>query len=150
MPVLVTRRNQVAVDCLRKAIAAKDVSRVGLLYGGLHMPGLTKSVMNDLGLEPADQRWRAVWRVEAPSRSPAVRWLALPVLLAADGTDWASTLNQAVGYCGDGALLSAALAVGLYVVRHGALYYTLGKWVLEWNKQLFDGGAGESEDGFQG
>jgi hypothetical protein len=35
-------------------------------------------------------------------------------------------------------------------VRHGALYYTLGKWVLEWNRQLFDGVAGESEDGFQG
>ena len=46
-----------------------------------------------------------------------------------------------------------SLAAGLYVVRHGALYYTLGKWVLEWNKQLFDEGnqkAGESEDGFQG
>jgi hypothetical protein len=105
--------------------------------------------MEDLGLEPVDQRWRAVWRVEAPSRSPAVRWLALPVLLAVDGTDWASTLNEAVKLCGDGAFLPALFAAGLYVVRHGSLYYTLGKWVLEWNKQLFDGGAGESEDGLQ-
>jgi hypothetical protein len=48
VPVLVTRRNEVAVDCLRKAIEAKDVTRIGLLYGGLHMPGLTKSVMEDL------------------------------------------------------------------------------------------------------
>ena len=77
-----------------------------------------------------------------------MRWLALPVLLAVDGTDWASTLSEAVKFAGDGALLSAAIATGLYVVRHGALYYTLGKWVLEWNRQLFDG-SGESEGGFQ-
>lgn len=115
------------------------------------MPGLTKSVMNDLGLEPADQRWRAVWRVEAPSRSPAIRWLALPILLAVDGTDWAFTLSEAAEYVGEGAAFSAVLAAGLYVVRHGALYYTLGKWVLEWNKQLFfDSGTGESEGEFQG
>ena len=55
----------------------------------------------------------------------------------------------ATRYAGDGAPLSALIAAGLYVVRHGAVYYSLGKWVLEWNKQLFDG-AGESEGGFQG
>ena len=30
----------------------------------------------------------------------------------------------------------------LYVVRHGAVYYSLGKWVLEWNRQLFYGSDG--------
>jgi hypothetical protein len=33
-------------------------------------------------------------------------------------------------------------------VRHGAVYYSLGKWVLEWNKQLFD--AREGDDGPDG
>jgi hypothetical protein len=39
VPVLVMRRNEVAVDCLRRAIATDGVHRIGLLYGGLHMPG---------------------------------------------------------------------------------------------------------------
>jgi hypothetical protein len=42
-----------------------------------------------------------------------------------DGTDWASTLNEAVQFCGDGALLSAALATGLYVVRGGGGMYSM-------------------------
>lgn len=150
VPVLVTRRNEVAMECLRKALSASDVSRVGLLYGGLHMPGLAKSVVEDLGLEPVDQRWRAVWRVEAPNRSPIVRWLALPVLLAVDGTDWAATLSEAVGDFGNGFAFSALATFGLYVVRHGALYYALGKWVLEWNKQLFDGSWEEGSRGVRG
>jgi hypothetical protein len=33
-------------------------------------------------------------------------------------------------------------------VRHGAVYYGLGKWVLEWNRQLFDDRGGGGERGF--
>ena len=84
VPVLVSKRNDVAVECLRVAMTAPGVRKIGLLYGGLHMPGLAKK-MAELGLEPSTQRWRAVWRVEAPSRSPLTRWLALPTLLALDG-----------------------------------------------------------------
>ena len=88
VPVLVERRNDVALDCLRKALDAPNVSRVSLLYGGLHMPGLTRRLTEELGLEPSTQRWRAVWRVEPPQTNTAVRLAALPLLLFLDGTDW--------------------------------------------------------------
>jgi hypothetical protein len=41
----------------------------------------------------------------------------------------------------------ALAAVALYVIRHGAVYYSLGKWTLEWNKQLFDGDEFDSAGG---
>ena len=149
VPVLVSKRNDVAVECLRKAMTAPGVRKIGLLYGGLHMPGLAKK-MAELGLEPSTQRWRAVWRVEAPSRSPLTRWLALPTLLALDGTDWAATITDAAEYVDRGSVGAALAACALYVVRHGAVYYSLGKWVLEWNKQLFDDREMQVGDGSEG
>ena len=149
VPVLVSKRNDVAVECLRKAMTAPGVRKIGLLYGGLHMPGLAEK-MAELGLEPSTQRWRAVWRVEAPSRSPLTRWLALPTLLALDGTDWAATITDAAEYVGRGSVGAALAACALYVVRHGAVYYSLGKWVLEWNKQLFDDRETQVGDGSEG
>ena len=80
VPVLVERRNDVATECLAVALNAPGVSRVSLLYGGLHMPGLTRRLTEGLGLEPSTQRWRAVWRVEPPGANNAVRWAALPLL----------------------------------------------------------------------
>ena len=142
VPVLVERRNDVATECLAKALDAPGVSRVSLLYGGLHMPGLTRRLTEQLGLEPSTQRWRAVWRVEPPGANNAVRWAALPLLLFLDGTDWAATITDAAAAADAGALGAAAAMGALYVVRHGAVYYSLGKWVLEWNRQLFDGSDG--------
>ena len=142
VPVLVERRNDVATECLAVALNAPGVSRVTLLYGGLHMPGLTRRLTEGLGLEPSTQRWRAVWRVEPPGANNAVRWLALPLLLFIDGTDWAATITDAAAAADAGAIGAAAAMGALYVVRHGAVYYSLGKWVLEWNRQLFDGSDG--------
>jgi len=45
----------------------------------------------------------------------------VPLLLLLDGTDWASTLANSAAYCGTGAFDAAALASGLYVLRHGAV-----------------------------
>ena len=137
MPVLVSKRNDVAAECLAKAMTAPGVRKIGLLYGGLHMPGLAKK-MAELGLEPSTQRWRAVWRVEAPSRSPLTRWLALPTLLALDGPTGPPPSPMPPSTATEEASAPRSAMGALYVVRHGAVYYSLGKWVLEWNKQLFD------------
>ncbi len=162
VPVLVTRRNEAAVECLQKAMDADDADddaeepmlassrarRYALLYGALHMPGLTSTLTDRLGFEPSSQRWRAVWRVEAPSQSRVTRWLALPSLLFLDGTDWAATVTDAARAAGmEGGGAYALAAVALYVIRHGAVYYSLGKWTLEWNKQLFDGDEFDSAGG---
>ena len=63
-------------------------------------------------------------------------------ILGVDGTDWAQTLHDAVAL-GPSA---GALSLFLYIVRHGALYYALGKWLLEWNRQLFDADVGPSPE----
>lgn len=165
VPILVRKRNKRALECLRVALDAPGVRRVALLYGGLHMPGLaaglvgpqtgetgdTQDDLNEdgLGFESSTVRWRSVWRVEAPqTRSTIARWVALPALLFLDGTDWAATVTDAAEAFSQEAFFASFAVLVLYVVRHGAVYYSLGKWVLEWNKQLFD--AREGDDGPDG
>ena len=163
VPVLVRRRNERALECLRVALDAPGVRRVALLYGGLHMPGLAAGMVGSrsvddelgdglgdgLGFESSTVRWRSVWRVEAPrNRLGAFRWAALPALLFLDGTDWAATVTDAAEAFSQEAFFASFAVAALYVVRHGAVYYSLGKWVLEWNKQLFD--AREGDDGPDG
>ena len=167
VPVLVRRRNERALECLRVALGAPGVRRVALLYGGLHMPGLAAGMVGSagddakagevseiagLGFEASTVRWRSVWRVEAPrARSSVARWAALPALLILDGTDWAATVTDAAEAFSQEAFFACFAVLALYVVRHGAVYYSLGKWVLEWNKQLFDAREGDDEaDGSAG
>lgn len=54
----------------------------------------------------------------------------------------AATITDAAGAVDTGQIGAAFAMAFLYVVRHGAVYYSLGKWVLEWNRQLFDGSDG--------
>ena len=70
--------------------------------------------------------------------------------MALDGTDWAATITDAAEYVDRGSVGAALAACALYVVRHGAVYYSLGKWVLEWNKQLFDDREMQVGDGSEG
>ena len=87
--------------------------------------------------------------MEAPrARFTIARWVALPALLFLDGTDWAATVTDAAEAFSQEAFFASFAVLVLYVVRHGAVYYSLGKWVLEWNKQLFD--AREGDDGPDG
>ena len=69
----------------------------------------------------------------------AVRTLAIPFWFFFGGYDWVVTLTQVVGIQDSAVqvLPDAPEALLLYFVRHGALYYALSKWVLEWNRQLF-------------
>lgn len=54
----------------------------------------------------------------------------------------AATITDAAAAVDSGQIGAACAMAFLYVVRHGAVYYSLGKWVLEWNRQLFDGSDG--------
>lgn len=139
-PVLVARRNDVAIDGVRKAFNAPEIDRVNLLYGGLHAPGLVKCARDKLDMDVVDVEWRDAWRVRPPANASPLRYAIIPLLLGIDGTDWAQTLHDAV-VLGPSA---GVLSVFLYIVRHGALYYALGKWLLEWNRQLFDADVGPS------
>ena len=97
-----------------------------------------------------------MWCVSQPLSSPkhrnyALWWAGRRVqsrcrrarrALGIDGTDWAQTLHDAVALGASAGILSTFL----YIVRHGALYYALGKWLLEWNRQLFDADVGPSPE----
>jgi len=133
-PILVARRNDVAIDGVKKAFKAPGVDTVNLLYGGLHVPGLVECARERLDMDVVDVEWRDAWRVTPPSNASPLRYAILPLLLCIDGTDWAQTLHDAVALGPS----TGVLAAFLYIVRHGALYYALGKWLLEWNRQLFE------------
>ena len=133
-PILVARRNDVAIDGVKKAFKAPGVDTVNLLYGGLHVPGLVECARERLDMDVVDVEWRDAWRVTPPSNASPLRYAILPLLLCIDGTDWAQTLHDAVALGPSAGVLAAFL----YIVRHGALYYALGKWLLEWNRQLFE------------
>jgi len=140
-PILVARRNDVAIDGVAKAFKA-NVERVNLLYGGLHVPGLIECARERLNMEVVNVEWRDAWRVRPPANASPLRYAVVPLLLGVDGTDWAQSLHDVVVLSAGGGLLSTLL----YIVRHAALYYALGKWLLEWNRQLFDADFGPSPE----
>ena len=141
-PVLVARRNDVAMDGVNKAFKAPEIDTVNLLYGGLHVPGLVRCARERLDMEVVDVAWRDAWRVQPPENASPLRYAIVPLILGIDGTDWAQTLHDAVALGASAGILSTFL----YIVRHGALYYALGKWLLEWNRQLFDADVGPSPE----
>ena len=132
-PVLVQKRNVVAMDGVAKAFDA-GVRDVGLLYGGLHVDGLVRIARERFDYDVVDIEWRDAWRVNPPANESPLRYAIVPALLCVDGTDWAQTLHDVVALGGAASLLS----LFLYIIRHGGLYYALGKWLLEWNRQLFE------------
>ena len=62
-PVLITRRNTVALEALRQAFAAGD-NRVALLYGVQHVPDLLQRLLAD-GMQVVGSQWMTVWQVSA-------------------------------------------------------------------------------------
>ena len=127
---------------MKKAFKSSGVDEVNLLYGGLHAPGLVRCARERLDMDVVDTAWRDAWRVRPPKNASPLRYAIVPILLGVDGTDWAQTLHDAVAL----GPRAGALSLFLYIVRHGALYYALGKWLLEWNRQLFDADVGPSPE----
>lgn len=42
--------------------------------------------------------------------------------------------------------VAAGLSISLYIVRHVYLYYGLSKWLIQWDKQLFNTGSQNGVD----
>ena len=149
VPVLVSKRNDVAAECLRAAMTAPGVRKSGCSTAGCTCQAWRKKWRNWGSNRPRRDgaRCGASRRRRAPrsrAGSPSRRcWRS-------DGTDWAATITDAAEYVDRGSVGAALAACALYVVRHGAVYYSLGKWVLEWNKQLFDDREMQVGDGSEG
>jgi hypothetical protein len=57
---LISGRNKVALEVLRKQIAAGK-NKIAIFYGAGHMPGMGRSLRDDFHLEPTATRWLVAW-----------------------------------------------------------------------------------------
>ena len=151
----IEKRNKIATERLREALRQLYDEKTGVikkqklsvLYGGSHLPGLAKN-LEALGGDENDNldafggafsvsstTWRTVWRIPKKPENAFARFGFLPLLLLVDGLDWAQTLDALAEVP---ARREKLLEIFLYILRHVAAYYALGKWVLEWNRDLFE------------
>lgn len=130
--------------------------RLALFYGPLHLEGPSGIVAEVLARWPGarivDSSWRTAFAAELTSTSGATRRAAqqaasyaldperllLPVYLAVDALDWWITCADVAARVGAGAQLGEqfgedSLALFLYVLRHGLLYWSLSRWALDWS-----------------
>ena len=128
---------------------AETKRKLSILYGGsmATSPGLAKNLETlDIAalkgggkFSKSSTTWRTVWRIPKKPENSVARFGFLPFLLLVDGFDWANGVGRRsevpVQSRRDSEKL---LETFLYVLRHVAAYYALGKWVLEWNRDLFE------------
>ena len=60
---LISGRNQVALDVLRKEIAAGK-RKIAIFYGAAHMPDFQTRLRNEFGLTPVGTRWLVAWNLK--------------------------------------------------------------------------------------
>ena len=61
---LVTERNKVALEVLRKELAAGK-KRLAIFYGAAHMRDFQKRLQDDFALSPRETRWLVAWKLAA-------------------------------------------------------------------------------------
>jgi len=161
--VLVLERNSKVVLDVEKALKS-GAKKVAVLYGGLHMKDMEAKLRRHLNFQRVavmegevgrerGAQWHTAWTMPAYTAQKQVLvaflCIALPLLhLSVGGLDWSATfgglakdVSQQVVSEGGGAVESPALGwqeVVLYLLRHMYIYYGLSRWVVEWEKQLFE------------
>jgi hypothetical protein len=60
---LISGRNQVALDVLRKEIAAGK-QKIAIFFGAAHMPNFQMRLRRDFGLTPVSTRWLVAWNLK--------------------------------------------------------------------------------------
>jgi len=64
---LISGRNKVALEVLRKEIAAGN-KKIAIFYGAAHMPDLLKRLREDFGLAPVSTRWIVAWNLKPKTK----------------------------------------------------------------------------------
>ncbi len=59
---LISGRNQVALEVLRKEIAAGK-AKIAIFYGAAHMPDFQTRLRAEFGLVPVSTRWLVAWNL---------------------------------------------------------------------------------------
>lgn len=60
--VLLEGRNERAVEVMREQVA-EGHKEIGIYYGGAHMPGIEKTLVDELGYRKVGQRWLVAWDI---------------------------------------------------------------------------------------
>lgn len=60
---LISGRNEVALEVLRKQLAAGK-RKIAIFYGGGHMPDFVRRLRDDFGLRPVETRWLTAWNLK--------------------------------------------------------------------------------------
>jgi hypothetical protein len=110
---------------------------------------LESKVLTHLGMTRSSPTWQTAWSMrEGPSTSRglvSVLCIAAPLLyLAIGGWDWSDTFSTVAVDVSTAADPWAEIVqgIGAYVLRHVLMYYGLTRWVVQWDRNLFDA-AGE-------
>jgi len=140
--LIIGRRNEHAMQVLKKSIDVDGCSRNALIYGALHCKDLQKRLMEN-GFRSKGTKWRTAWTITTSSSklrasSNYFGLFAVPFLLLVGGLDWLSTWQE-IGHAYEIKDFSgAAFSALLYLARHAAIYMSLAKFVIEWDTGLFE------------
>jgi hypothetical protein len=64
---IIEGRNQAALDVLKKQIA-DGKQKIGIFYGGGHMPDLQKRLVKDFGMKFEKEEWLEAWSMPEPAK----------------------------------------------------------------------------------
>jgi len=145
--VVVGLRNDVAIKTLTDSIEDDERSkRFALMYGALHCRDLHKKLKQN-GFAPSGTEWRTAWTVDIPVTETALTGtaIAIPLYFGISGLDWYGTIVDAANDADALNGYGAVAVVAFYLFRHVALYYSLARFVLEWDGSMFNypGEAGD-------
>ena len=142
--LLVTKRNDHALDVLRKTLSDHEKSTVNsetihtaLLYGSSHCPDIHTKLVGD-GFKPMKTSWRTAWSVRESSQDSIWPGLstALFIYLGVGALDWVGCLGEVSQTVVDGKYLDASLTISLYLARHVLLYVGLSKFLVDWTNSI--------------
>jgi hypothetical protein len=144
--LLITQRNDHALQHVFAELKTRPQQTIALLYGCHHCPDLHRK-LELAGFHETQSQWRTAWSVPSHS-APVTKFhgtttgsifgyvllLVLPLYFLIGGLDWIETILDVVRALeeGDGmADASATSAVLLYLLRHVFLYVGLSKLALD-------------------
>lgn len=134
--VLIKERNAVALNEVTRA-HAQGCKGTALIYGGLHGPDLDTRLQRDMGFQRTSIEWITAWRIAVPAPQTSVSTLAgaLSLYLSLDALDWILTIQGIADSTAEAGGWDNALALAVaYVIRHALLYYSIGRWVISWER----------------
>ncbi|MGK3752596.1 MAG: hypothetical protein ACI8RD_004900 [Bacillariaceae sp.] len=150
--LLVIKRNDHALDILRRKLEEEDISSVALLYGSSHCPDLHNKIIS-MGFKPTKTIWRTAWSAQESTgnndkqqqqqgvlqgvQTPMVPALGafLIFYLLVGGFDWVGMVDSVSSLLlDDGNYLEATFEVIFYLCRHVLLYLTMSKSLVDWTE----------------